>query len=191
MFITPAEALRRYDVSKPTLYSDMAEGKLSFRFDDRKKRKIDVAELDRIYEKRPDVSSMQNHDDVKSVTDNTRHNVSPVAHEIERLQQEIGYLKREIQVRQSEAEKWQEAFDKAQATADKITALLENKSGSGGGGEWEKALKALEDALLTRIHRRARRSRRSRRTLSAKRCSIKPPWKRKRTNPCGSACSAE
>jgi hypothetical protein len=146
MFITPAEALRRYDVSKPTLYSDMGEGKLSFKFDDRKKRKIDVAELDRIYEKRPDASSTEGQNNVQSVRDNPRPNVNSV-HEVERLQQEIGYLKREIQVRQSEAEKWQDAFDKAQATADKITALLENKSGSGGGGEWEKALKALEERI--------------------------------------------
>jgi hypothetical protein len=146
MFITPAEALRRYDVSKPTLYSDMSEGKLSFKFDDRKKRKIDVAELDRIYAKRPDTATTPTQNSVKLAADNTVSNVNYTPQEVERLQQEIGYLKREIQVRQSETEKWQEAFDKAQATADKITALLENKSGS-GAGEWEKALKALEERI--------------------------------------------
>jgi DNA repair exonuclease SbcCD ATPase subunit len=145
MFITPAEAIRRYNVSKPTLYSDMTEGKLSFKFDDRKKRKIDVAELDRLYEKRIEAGPATQVN-VNPRPDLTQSNVNQNVGEIERLNQEIGYLKRELHMRQNETEKWQEAFDKAQATADKITALLENKSGS-GAGEWEKALKALEERI--------------------------------------------
>ena len=54
MFISPTNAVKMYDVSKPTLYKDMSEGKLSFTKDDRDRRKINVAELDRLYEKRED-----------------------------------------------------------------------------------------------------------------------------------------
>lgn len=52
MFISPTKAIKLYKVSKPTLYSDMKSGKLSYEINDRKKRGINVAELDRLYEKR-------------------------------------------------------------------------------------------------------------------------------------------
>ena len=56
MFISPTDAVKMYDVSKPTLYKDMSDGKLSFTKDDRDRRKINVAELDRLYQKRLDTA---------------------------------------------------------------------------------------------------------------------------------------
>lgn len=147
MNISPAEAIRRYDVSKPTLYSDMKDGKLSFTMDDRKRRKINIAELDRLYEKRAGGNDNTSDDNVKNGSDNTESNVKDTSYEVGRLEKEVEYLKREVQNRQQETERWQEAFDKAQSTADKITALLEDQRTSkkdDGAGEWQKNLKALE-----------------------------------------------
>lgn len=52
MFISPTDAVKFYDVSKPTLYKDMGDGRLSYTIDDRDRRKLNVAELDRLYQKR-------------------------------------------------------------------------------------------------------------------------------------------
>jgi hypothetical protein len=52
MSLSPAEAIRIYDVSKPTLYKDMNNGTVSYVLDDKKKRKLNPAELDRIYQKK-------------------------------------------------------------------------------------------------------------------------------------------
>lgn len=61
MQISPTETVRLYEVSKPTLYKDMEEGNVSFEFDSRKKRRLNVAELERVYERRkeekPDLTS--------------------------------------------------------------------------------------------------------------------------------------
>ena len=35
MFISPTNAVKMYEGSKPTLYKDMSDGKLSFTIDDR------------------------------------------------------------------------------------------------------------------------------------------------------------
>jgi hypothetical protein len=45
MFISPTNAVKMYNVSKPTLYKDMSDGTLSFDKDDRGRRKLNVAEL--------------------------------------------------------------------------------------------------------------------------------------------------
>jgi predicted nucleic acid-binding Zn-ribbon protein len=146
MYISPAEAIRRYDVSKPTLYADMRDGKLSYQENERNKRRINVAELDRVYEKRP--SGDQTSRNVQSAHDFTESNVKQPSRELEHLQQEVEFLKREIRARSEDIERWREAFDKAQATADKITALLEDKSGGARqSGENDKHIELLTKLL--------------------------------------------
>ena len=151
MNISPAEASRRYNISKPTLYSDMKDGKLSFTVDDRKRRKINIAELDRLYEKRAGNKDNSSKNDVKKDSSNTESNVKDDTYNVGRLEQEVKYLKQEIQNRQLETEKWQEAFDKAQATADKITTLLEDRSHiskqNNNKEEWKISIKALENRI--------------------------------------------
>jgi hypothetical protein len=150
MNISPAEAIRRYDVSKPTLYSDMKDGKLSFTVDDRKRRKINIAELERLYEQRKGDNDNPSEKSVKKSSANTESNVKGTSYEVGQLEKEVEYLKREVQNRQQETERWQEAFDKAQSTADKITTLLEDHRTSkkdDGAGEWDKSLKALESRI--------------------------------------------
>ena len=152
MNISPAEAIRRYNVSKPTLYSDMKDGKLSFTLDDRKRRKINIAELDRIYDKREEEGALTVEKSVQSPVKNTQSNVKPTAeYSMGRLELEVEYLKRELTNRQEETERWKEAFDKAQSTADKITALLEDQSVKSRHAtdkdEWKKTLTELETRI--------------------------------------------
>lgn len=152
MNISPAEAIRRYNVSKPTLYSDMKDGKLSFTLDDRKRRKINIAELDRIYDKRDEEGALTEEKSVKSPVNNTQSNVKSTAeYSMGRLELEVEYLKRELTNRQEETERWKEAFDKAQSTADKITALLEDQSVKSRHAtdkdEWKKTLTELETRI--------------------------------------------
>lgn len=144
MNISPAEAIRQFNVSKPTLYSDMKDGKLSYSLDDRKRRKINISELDRIYQKREGDNKGSSNSTVNLTPGNTQSDVNSAA-----LEKEIEYLKREVQSKEQETEKWQAAFDKAQATADKITALLTDKTQEkdSGAGEWDKSLKTLENRI--------------------------------------------
>jgi hypothetical protein len=128
MFISPAEALRLYAVSKPTLYSDMKDGKLSYQVDDRDKRRINVAELDRLYEKRPEGTKHPGAVNVQDPVTQTELNGKDTTHLVAMLNQKIEHLDREVRARGEDADKWREAFEKAQATADKITALIEDRS---------------------------------------------------------------
>lgn len=52
MFFSPTQATKHYEVSKPTLYKDIKEGKVSVTLDAKKRKRINVAELDRVYKKR-------------------------------------------------------------------------------------------------------------------------------------------
>jgi Mg-chelatase subunit ChlI len=155
MLISPAEAVRQYDVSKPTLYSDMKEGKLSYKIDDRKKRKIDVAELERLYEKRAVTKTAKN---VKSSSENTDSNVKLDQSKIDLLEQEIRFLKQQVEVKAEQEEKWQAAFEKAQQTADRVTALLtdQTKEKDQRAGDQEKKYDDLMKAneLLRKQNRR-------------------------------------
>src|SRR5688500_9639645 len=113
MFISPAEALRRYAVSKPTLYSDMKDGKLSYTIDDRARRKINVAELDRLYEKLPEGAKRPEALNVNDPDAHTEFNGQDTAHLIAMLNQKIEHLGREARARGEDADKWREAFERA------------------------------------------------------------------------------
>lgn len=171
MFISPTEAVKIYDVSKPTLYADMNGGTISYEVEKRrsggKKRKINVAELDRVYKKRVEKEEILTSKNVQSGQKNTEINGNNDNAEVRLLNQQIEFLKEQIEARELESEKWEEAFKKAQATADKITALLEDKSSNSHNnvsqetnekiakllemqmerGEQDKKLAALEKSL--------------------------------------------
>lgn len=148
--LSPAEAVRQFDVSKPTLYSDMKDGKLSFSIDNRKRRKIDVSELQRLYQLRRQAAPEDN------VNREPFHTVSNVKNtnetEVELLRKQIEFLEKEVAARKEDAERWQEAFDKAQDTAQKVTLLLEHhnkndKPQKDDITEWQKAFKALDERI--------------------------------------------
>lgn len=148
MYISPAEALRIYDVSKPTLYKDMTEGNLSFNYDDRKRRRINVAELDRVYRKRQSGDQAQASQDVQPGQGHTELNVKQPSHDLERLQQQVEFLESALKARSEDTERWREAFNRAQSTADKITALLEDRSAvARQGGDHDKHIELLTKLL--------------------------------------------
>ena len=129
----------------------MKDGKLSFTMDDRKRRKINIAELDGLYEKRAGGNDNASDNNVKNSSKNTELNVKKSDYNISRLEAEVEFLKHELQNRQQETERWQEAFDKAQSTADKITALLEDRSHPSKQeekrDEWKDSIQALENRI--------------------------------------------
>lgn len=151
--LSPAEAVRQFDVSKPTLYSDMNDGKLSYTLDDRKRRKLDVAELQRLYDLRK-----QESEDVNTAVQNsqspTTSDVSADDMRVQYLEREVEFMKKELENRREEVARWQEAFEKAQETAQKVTLLLEDKTQDGAGEskteKWENAFKNLEDRIANK-----------------------------------------
>jgi hypothetical protein len=106
----------------------MKDGKLFFSIDDRGRRKINVAEIDRLYEKIPAGAKRPEAINVNDPDANTEFNVKDTVHLIAMLDQKIEHLEREAKARSADVEKWQEAFERTQSTADKITALIEGRS---------------------------------------------------------------
>ncbi|PTX58581.1 hypothetical protein C8N46_11372 [Kordia periserrulae] len=138
MFLSPTEALKQFNVSKPTLYADMKAGKLSYKLDDRKKRKINVAELDRIYEKKETSQSInETLQNVQKSSAQTFSNASLAEKEVE-----IEYLKKIIEQYESENEHLRSSLEKSQDGHNRATLLLEDKTTGAGG--LEKGLRALE-----------------------------------------------
>jgi len=91
MFVSPTKAIKMYEVSKPTLYKDMKDGKLSYEINDRKKRKINVAELERIYEKRDTEEGASTSETVKQKSSLTETNASSV-----KLQKELDEMRQSL-----------------------------------------------------------------------------------------------
>ncbi len=144
MYISPAEAIRTYDVSKPTLYKDMNNGTVSFERDNRNRRKLVQSELERVYKKREIDSDSNTQKDVNVDYQNTELNVNYDSFKIKMMEDKIEMLEREIEKRENDVVRWEAAFEKAQSTADKITKLIEHTSHTQGGG---KKLQTLEDSI--------------------------------------------
>ncbi len=146
MHVSPTEAVKTYNVSKPTLYEDMKKGRISYQKNERNKRRINVAELDRVYDKREGGSKEEN---VKDRNDETELNGTK---SIDAAKIEITYLK-ELNKQQKEQleaqiQSLQGALDKAQEGQNRLTFLLEDqRSKESGAGDWEKVTKALEARL--------------------------------------------
>jgi hypothetical protein len=146
MHISPTEAVKTYNVSKPTLYEDMKNGRISYQKNERNKRRINVAELDRVYDKRVGGSVSTN---VKVRNDKTELNDSKSS---DAADVEIRYLK-ELNKQQKEqfeaqVQSLQIALDKAQEGQNSVTRILEDqRTKEAGAGEWEKSFKALESRL--------------------------------------------
>ena len=137
MYLSVSEALRKYDVGRNKIYKDMEEGTLSYEFGpDGKKRKINVAELDRCYEKR----NRGRVDHPKEESGEAGHKNSENRLEKspdfllvrELMEERIEGFKDQIRSKEDEIERWQEAHKEAQAAVTRITALLEDKREEGG-----------------------------------------------------------
>ena len=143
MYVTPTKAVKLFKTSRPTLYNDMKSGKLSFELDGRKKRKINVAELDRLYDKREKTDENLMSKSVKSENNFTSSNVndSSLKREIENIREQIqSSHKREIELMNNQIEQLQsqlENLNKNLGKALDVTALLEDKRAGQGAKETE------------------------------------------------------
>ena len=154
MFVSPTQAIKIYNVSKPTLYSDMKTGKLSFKKDERQKRKINIAELDRLYEKRATQKDNLTSDKVKSKHYLTETNVTTesLKKEIEAIHQNLNNgHQREITLLNNQIEQLQNQIENMNINLNKaldITALLEDKR------EGQGTLKTSTDTQLEMLEKR-------------------------------------
>lgn len=155
MWLSPTKAVKMYNVSKPTLYSDMKDGSLSYEMTDRKKRKINVAELDRLYDKRDSEEGASSSKTVKENSSLTETNVSKrkleqkleEAHAkiAESQEREITALKNQIENQKEQIELLNKNLNKALD----VTALLEDKREGQGAKEVERdtKLEMLENQI--------------------------------------------
>ncbi len=155
MWLSPTKAVKMYNVSKPTLYADMKDGSLSYKMNDRKKRKINVAELDRLYDKRDSEEGASSSKTVKENSSLTETNVSKrkleqkleQAHAkiAESQEREITALKNQIENQKEQIELLNKNLNKALD----VTALLEDKREGQGAKEVERdtKLEILENQI--------------------------------------------
>ena len=155
MWLSPTKAVKMYNVSKPTLYADMKDGSLSYKMNDRKKRKINVAELDRLYDKRDSEEGASSSKTVKENSSLTETNVSKrkleqkleQAHAkiAESQEREITALKNQIENQKEQIELLNKNLNKALD----VTALLEVKREGQGAKEVERdtKLEILENQI--------------------------------------------
>lgn len=171
MMVSPTKAIKMYNVSKPTLYSDMKTGKLSYEINDRKKRKINVAELERVYEKRETEEGTSTSKNVKQKPNLTESNTNNT--ELENIRKSLAdsqrrendLLRQQIDQLQNQVESLNKNLNKALD----ITALLEDKREGQGAKEkqrdakleiLERQLTKMEDQnkiLLSKEHERKKK----------------------------------
>ncbi|WP_024771779.1 hypothetical protein [Aquimarina macrocephali] len=149
MFISPTQAVQSYNVSKPTLYADMKKGKLSFKKDDRGKRKIDVSELERLYEKVTNTSKQKpTLTNVKASKDETLPDSKEAA------DVEIIYLKTMLKEQktqfESEVGTLRDSLRLAQEGHNKSTLILEHYTKEEKGTGWETAISDLKETISSK-----------------------------------------
>lgn len=146
MLISPTDAVKNYDVSKPTLYADMKKGKLSFKKDDRGRRKIDVSELERLYER-----AAKSNDDNKTLPNVNDRKDDTLANSKEAADVEIVYLKRMLKEQkdqyENEIETLKDSLRLAQEGHNKSTLLIEHYTKEKKGDEWQSAIAELKNQI--------------------------------------------
>ena len=177
MYVSPTKAVKMYQVSKPTLYEDMKSGKLSYEINDRKKRKINVAELDRLYEKRAvgqgasQSKSVKQNPSLTVSNDSERQLEKELAEIREKLgesqNQQIKALQEQIAQQQDHIERLNQSLNKALD----ITALLEDKREGQGAKESEREskmakLEARLEQLTADTERQAVQNKKHRRRIA-------------------------
>ncbi len=140
MYISPTDAVKMYNVSKPTLYKDMSSGTISFDKDDRGRRKLNVAELDRLYDKREGAKTeltLKNVNPEQGLTESKVNN-QQLAQQLNTIREQIGNGKdREIQLLEQQIEQYREQIENLNRHLDETREehrgymrLLENKNKS-------------------------------------------------------------
>jgi hypothetical protein len=149
MELSITNAASMANVSRTTLYNDMDAGKLSFTSNAKNKRVINVAELERVY------GPLKTKEEGKSRSVNTEQNLTNSSSHTDAV--ELAGLKKQIEMLETERRREREQMDerlsemsealkRSQDGQNNLTLLLENKE-QDNGGEWERAMKALEQRI--------------------------------------------
>lgn len=117
MFFSPTQATANYVVSKPTLYKDMSDGTLSYKIDGKKRRRLNAAELDRLYEPRPTAETGKASGNGKDGATTRKLNVSSLGEE-ERI--ELAVLREQVTILKAERERERQQLN------DQITILRDS-----------------------------------------------------------------
>ena len=153
MKVSITKAAKLAGVSRTTLYNDMNSGKLTYIASGKNKKVIDVAELERVYgsltvqdndQPSTTVKTEQKPTTSKAESDTALIELAVLRERLETLETE---RKREREQFEERIEQLQETLNKTQDNQTKTTLLLEHYTKEGRGGEWEKAIKTLEDRI--------------------------------------------
>ena len=159
MFISPTETVKLYNVSKPTLYKDMSEGKITFTKDNRDRRKLNVAELDRLYEKRKnsrmELTSAIVHPtkDLTELNVNNQHLAEEIMSIREQIEQgknrEIELLEQQIEQFRNQVENLNQHLEETREEHRVYVRLLEDKREEQGAQttQWDQKLRTMETQL--------------------------------------------
>ena len=135
MYLSPTKAVELYDVSKPTLYKDMNEGRLSYD-KDKKGRKIQVAELQRVYqlrEEKKDLTLNNVKQGAKFTPSNVNSNdlkaqINTIREQIEQSKdREIHLLEQQIEQLRSQVESLNHYLEETRKEHRSYLLLLEDK----------------------------------------------------------------
>lgn len=167
MLVSPTKALKLYKVSKPTIYSDMKSGKLSFTKDDRGKRKINVAELDRLYDQREEGTGKGKTKNGKNDNEKTFSNgkgegsTAALKEEIRSIREELLKLHEQEKSRlEDQIEMLKEQVEEARKDKNNYMRLLEDHSKSGQKSEEDKKIEILGKTLEKFVNQEEERQKR-------------------------------
>ncbi len=164
--ITKAASLS--GVSRTTLYTDMNSGKLSYHLEGKNRRKIDVAELERVYgdlkiNETKKVSSSVKTEQTSLTKDAPLTELAVLRERVEMLE---NHSRREREQYEGRIESLDNALSKAQDGQNRLTLLLEDqRSKESGAGAWEKSIKALEARLANQERAEKKRDEREEKVL--------------------------
>lgn len=151
MKLTLGQAAREVGISKPSLSAAIKKGRISALKNESGSYEIDPAELFRVYPPKPKANGL---DEVEVLSPSNPYKLTGMGSDsavLDLLLAERDKLlaEKDRAIERLEREKSQirQDLEDQKEQAKRITLLLENKSGSGGGGEWEKAHKALEERI--------------------------------------------
>lgn len=146
-------------VSRRTFYNHISNKGISVTIDADGKKKIDISELQRVYDKETIMRNLKKLNDTGRDTDANEKNAQrftqkDVQYEKLLLEERLVNAKAMIQQLESERDRLIEDKKENQEQLKKaldITLLLENRSD--GAGEWEKSIKVLEGKIANQEER--------------------------------------
>lgn len=150
MRLTLGQAAKEAGISKPSLSAAIKKGRLSAYKNESGTFEIDPAELFRVYPRKQEANTLANSSHLPQTngknsvsSDVSRSVLDLLLAERDKLLEEKDKTIKRLEDEKSEI---REDLQDQKEQAKRITLLLENQSNK-GAGDWEKALKALEERI--------------------------------------------